>query len=44
VLAVHGAPRATALVDLGVQAVVLAVIVTGFVVVHRIRLREGRPG
>ena len=47
VLAVHGDPRATALVDLGVQAVVLAVIVTGFVVVHRIRLgaaRQGYPG
>ena len=44
VLAVHGAPRATALVDLGVQAVVLAVIVTGFVVVHRIRLGESRQG
>jgi O-antigen/teichoic acid export membrane protein len=44
VLAVHGAPRATALVDLGVQAVVLAVIVTGFVVVHRIRLGESHQG
>ena len=44
VLAVHGAPRATALVDLGVQAVVLAVIVTGFVVVHRIRLGAARQG
>jgi O-antigen/teichoic acid export membrane protein len=44
VLAVHGAPRATALVDLGVQAVVLSVIVTGFVVVHRIRLGESHQG
>ena len=38
VLAVHGAPRATALVDLGVQAVVLVVIVCGFTVVHRVRV------
>ncbi|HEX3333665.1 MAG TPA: hypothetical protein VHS57_04945 [Acidimicrobiales bacterium] len=38
VLAVHGAPRATALVDLVVQAGVLAVIVVGFVMVHRVRL------
>ena len=44
VLAVQGAPRATALVDLGVQAAVLAVIVIGFVVVHRIRLEETRQG
>jgi O-antigen/teichoic acid export membrane protein len=44
VLAAHGAPRATALVDLVVQAVVLAVIVTGFVVVHRIRLGESHQG
>ncbi len=36
---VHGAPRATALVDLGVQAAVLVVIVTGFAVVHRLRVR-----
>ncbi len=35
VLEVHGAPRATALVDLGVQAVLLLVIVTGFALVHR---------
>ncbi len=41
VLEVHGAPRATALVDLGVQAVVLVVIVTGFTLVHR-RVRVGR--
>jgi O-antigen/teichoic acid export membrane protein len=37
VAAVHGAPRATAFVDLGVQAVVLAVILIGFVMVHRVR-------
>jgi hypothetical protein len=41
VLEVHGAPRATALVDLGVQAVVLSVIVTGFTLVHR-RVRVGK--
>lgn len=35
VLEVHGSPRATALVDLAVQAVVLLVIVTGFTLVHR---------
>ncbi len=40
VLAVHGAPRATALVDLAVQAGVLVVIVAGFTVVHRVRLRQ----
>ena len=40
VLAVHGAPRATALVDLAVQAGVLVVIVAGFVMVHRVRLGE----
>ncbi len=38
VLAVHGSPRATALVDVGVQAVVLLVIVCGFAVVHRVRV------
>jgi O-antigen/teichoic acid export membrane protein len=38
VLAVHGAPKATALVDLAVQAAVLAVLVVGFAVVHRVRL------
>ncbi len=38
VLTVHGAPRATALVDLGVQAVVLFVIVCGFAIVHRVRV------
>jgi len=37
VLAVHGAPRATALVDLAVQAVVLLVTVCGFAIVHRVR-------
>ncbi len=44
VLAVHGSPRATAFVDLGVQAVVLAVIVTGFAVVHRVRLSREPAG
>ncbi len=44
VLAVHGAPRATALVDLAVQAAVLAVIAVGFTAVHRIRLRTGHQG
>ena len=38
VLAVHGSPRATALVDVAVQAVVLLVIVSGFAVVHRVRV------
>ncbi len=33
---VHGAPRATALVDLAVQAAVLLVIVIGFTLVHRV--------
>ena len=44
VLAVHGAPRATALVDLAVQAGVLAIIVTGFAVVHRTRLERVPAG
>jgi O-antigen/teichoic acid export membrane protein len=44
VLSVHGAPRATALVDLAVQAGVLAVIGVGFAVVHRVRLGQSRPG
>jgi len=44
VASVHGAPRATAFVDLGVQAAVLAVTVTGFVVVHRIRLEKEPAG
>jgi O-antigen/teichoic acid export membrane protein len=39
-LAVHGAPRATALVDLAVQAGVLVVITAGFVLVHRVRLGQ----
>jgi O-antigen/teichoic acid export membrane protein len=38
VLTVHGDPWATALVDLSVQAAVLAVILVGFVLVHRPRL------
>ncbi len=38
VLGVHGVPRATALVDLAVQAVVLFVVVCGFTVVHRVRV------
>jgi O-antigen/teichoic acid export membrane protein len=37
---VHGRPHATALVDLGVQAGVLAVVLVGFTVVHGIRLRS----
>ncbi len=37
---VHGAPRATALADLVVQAAVLLVIVAGFTIVHRVRLRH----
>ena len=41
---VHGAPRATAVADLVVQATVLAVTVAGFTVVHRVRLRHGAPG
>ncbi|HVT41829.1 MAG TPA: hypothetical protein VHD39_02510, partial [Acidimicrobiales bacterium] len=40
VLAVHGAPQATAFVDLGVQAGVLAVIVAGFAFIHRVRLSK----
>jgi hypothetical protein len=36
----HGAPRATAFADLVVQAGVAAVIVIGFTVVHRVRLRQ----
>jgi O-antigen/teichoic acid export membrane protein len=38
VLAVHGAPLATAYVDVAVQAGVLLVIVCGFAVVHRVRV------
>jgi len=44
VVAVHGAPRATALVDLAVQAGVLVVIGIGFAVVHRVRLVHVRAG
>jgi hypothetical protein len=44
VVATHGAPRATALVDLAVQAGVLAVIGVGFAVVHRVRLGHVRAG
>jgi O-antigen/teichoic acid export membrane protein len=43
-LAVHGAPRATALVDLAVQAGVLAVIVVGFALVHRVRVGQVAAG
>jgi len=41
VAAVHGKPHPTALVDLAVQAGVLAVIVFGFAATHRPRLRVG---
>ena len=44
VLAVHGAPRATAVADLCVQAVLLAVIVAGFALVHRVRLSKEPAG
>jgi O-antigen/teichoic acid export membrane protein len=44
VASAHGAPRATALVDLGVQAGVLAVTIVGFVVVHRVRLGRQPAG
>ena len=44
VLGAHGAPRATALVDLAVQAAVLAVIGVGFAVVHKVRLGHVRAG
>ena len=46
-LAVLGRPRGAAgdrLVDLGVQAVVLVVILCGFVVVHRVRRRSRSSG
>ena len=36
----HGVPHATALADLFVQAGVLGVIVTGFTVIHRVRVRR----
>ena len=39
----HGAPRATALADLVVQATVAGVIVVGFTIVHRVRLRRQPP-
>lgn len=38
----HGAPRATALADLAVQAAVLAVIGVGFAVIHIVRV-QGHP-
>jgi hypothetical protein len=38
---VHGAPRATAVVDLFVQAGVLVVVLSGFTVIHRVRIRRG---
>jgi O-antigen/teichoic acid export membrane protein len=38
VLAVHGAPQATAFVDLAVQGGVLLVVMAGFAVVHRVRV------
>jgi hypothetical protein len=41
---VHGAPRATAYVDVAVQAGVLLVIVCGFVVVHRVRVGRQAVG
>ena len=44
VLAVHGAPLATAWVDVVVQAAVLLVILCGFVVVHRVRQSEQVKG
>ncbi len=40
VAAVHGAPRATALADLAVQSGVLVVVLFGFTVVHRVRVRR----
>ncbi len=44
VLAVHGAPRATAFVDLAVQAGVLLAVVCGFAFVHRARVARRRVG
>jgi O-antigen/teichoic acid export membrane protein len=44
VASVHGAPKATALADLGVQAAVLFVLLVGFTVVHRIRSGEQAHG
>ena len=43
VVSVHGSPRATALVELAVQSVVLLVIVAGFTLVHRVRV-QAHPG
>jgi O-antigen/teichoic acid export membrane protein len=40
----HGDPRSTALADLFTQAGVLVVIVSGFTVVHRVRLRRHPAG
>ena len=37
---VHGAPRATATADLIVQLAVMIVLVSGFTVIHRVRLRR----
>jgi hypothetical protein len=39
---VHGNPHATALVDLGVQAGVVGVLVVGFTLVHGIHLHWHR--
>ena len=44
VASVHGSPRATALVDLVVQSVVLLVIVAGFTLVHRVRILRAPRG
>jgi O-antigen/teichoic acid export membrane protein len=44
VLAVHGAPRATAYADMAVQAGVLIVTVCGFAIVHRVRLGRQSVG
>jgi O-antigen/teichoic acid export membrane protein len=42
VVAVHGAPKATAWVDVVVQAGVLLVVLCGFIIVHRVRIRSVR--
>jgi O-antigen/teichoic acid export membrane protein len=42
VAAVHGKPHPTALVDLAVQAAVLAVILVGFAAAHRSRVQTSR--
>jgi O-antigen/teichoic acid export membrane protein len=44
VLSVHGAPRATAFVDLAVQAGVLLLVMCGFAIVHRVRLSRQVTG